>query len=48
MWTYHWFADNFKWTPQQVDELTLEQSHWLPLITNAQGGAAAQLAPKDD
>ena len=48
MWTYHWFAENMRWTPRQVDELTLEEAHWLPLISGAKGEAQAQLAPKDD
>ena len=47
MWLYYWFADNLKWTPSQVNELTLEQAHWLPLIFSAKGNAEAQLAPKD-
>ncbi len=48
MWIYHWFADNMRWTPQQVDELTLEQAHWFPIIANAKGSAAAQLTPDND
>ena len=43
MWLYHHFAEKWGWTPAQVDELTLEQAHWLPLIGQAQGNAQAQL-----
>jgi hypothetical protein len=44
MWIYHWFSENRNWTPQQVDELTLEQAHWLPLLKDAQSGAQDQLS----
>jgi hypothetical protein len=44
MWLYHWFAEKWGWSPQQVDDLTLEQAHWFPLLTEAQGNAQAQLS----
>lgn len=44
MWLYHWFAENKGWTPQQVDELTLDQQFWLPVIHNAGKLASASLS----
>jgi hypothetical protein len=44
IWTYHWFSENKGWTPQQVDELTLEQQFWLPIMKNADGIANSQLS----
>jgi hypothetical protein len=44
MWMYHHFAQKWGWTPQQVDELTLEQCQWLPLIGQAQDAARDQLS----
>ena len=32
---YAWFAESYSWTPQQVDELTLDQVFWLPLMKGA-------------
>jgi hypothetical protein len=32
---YHWFAEAYQWTPQQVDELTLDQVFWLPVMKEA-------------
>ena len=40
---YHYFLGKWGWTPSQVDELTLEQAYWLPLIGNAQDTAQDQL-----
>ena len=44
MWTYHWYADAWGWSPEIVDNLTLEQAYWLPLLKQAQGTAQAQLS----
>lgn len=35
MLVYNWFARARGWTPRQVDELTLEEMEWLPLIEEA-------------
>jgi hypothetical protein len=46
MWLYHKFSKLKGWTPQQVDELTLEQAHWLLVMEDGEGMAGAQLADK--
>jgi len=48
MWLYHWFSENKGWTPRQVDELTLEEAQWFPILKDAQGDAGRQLSPPDD
>lgn len=48
MWLYHWYSENKGWTPQQVDELTLEQAYWFPVIKDAGGIAGDQLHKDDD
>lgn len=35
MLSYALYAERFGWTPQQVDQLTLEQEDWLMPIVNA-------------
>jgi len=47
MWLYHWFATKWGWSPDVVDNLTLEQAQWLPLLDRAQGEAQAQLSSSD-
>ena len=47
MWIYHHFAEARGWTPRQVDELTLEEAHWLPVLKQAQGLAQSQLSDDD-
>lgn len=36
---YHWFAEVYNWVPRQVDELTLEQLFWFPVMREARGDA---------
>lgn len=48
MWLYHWFSENKGWTPRQVDELSLEEAHWLPILKDAQGDAGNFLSKNDD
>jgi len=35
MFAYAIYAERFHWTPQQVDQLTLEQEDWLMPIISA-------------
>ena len=43
MMIYSWFAKAYNWTPAQVDELSLEQVHWLPVIEEARVNAEITL-----
>lgn len=47
MWIYHWFSENKGWTPRQVDELSLEEAHWLPVMKDANSIASAHLSSDD-
>lgn len=40
MLTYRWFARQYGWTPDQVDELPIEAWEWLPLIEQAADDAS--------
>jgi hypothetical protein len=44
---YQWFARTHNWTPQQVDELTLEQLFWLPVMEEALAEALADYRDKN-
>lgn len=44
MFLYNWFAVNWKWTPRQVDELTLEEIYWLPTVESARQEAVRQIS----
>lgn len=46
MLVYNWFARLRGWNPRIVDELTLEEIEWLPVVEEALQLAAEQL--KDD
>lgn len=35
MLVYNWFARARNWTPRQVDELSLDEMEWLPIIEEA-------------
>jgi hypothetical protein len=48
MWLYHWYSENKGWTPRQVDELSLEEAYWLPLLKQAHGSAGDMLHKDDD
>lgn len=39
---YHWFAGAYGWTPRQVDDLTLEEAFWFPVLKGAEGDAGDQ------
>jgi hypothetical protein len=43
MWIYHWFGKHRGWTPKQVDELSLDQQFWLPVLKDADDEAMAAL-----
>jgi hypothetical protein len=47
MLAYDRFADMYGWTPRQVDELTLEEFFWLPVVRDAKAEAAETLRPRD-
>lgn len=47
MLAYDRFAEEFGWSPRVVDELTLDEFFWLPLIREAKAIAAESLRPKD-
>lgn len=42
----HWFAKTRGWTPRQVDELTLDEIYWLPIMEEATNYAIEQLREK--
>jgi len=44
MWIYHKFSKLKGWTPRQVDELTLEEMYWLPILEDAESIASSQLS----
>lgn len=46
MLAYNWFARLRGWDPRIVDELTLEEIEWLPVVEEAVQLAAEQL--RDD
>lgn len=46
MLVYNWFRRTSNWHPRQVDELSLEEMEWLPLIEEAVQLALEQM--KDD
>lgn len=37
---YRWWAQQYGWTPAQVDELPLDAVEWFPLIERAADEAA--------
>jgi hypothetical protein len=39
MLTYRFFAKNYRFTPDEVRELYLEEAEWLPLVELAAGEA---------
>jgi hypothetical protein len=41
---YDQFAQMYGWTPRQVDELTLDEFQWLPVVRQARQDAAEQIA----
>jgi hypothetical protein len=43
MFAYEQFAAEFSWDPRIVDELTLEEEFWLPVVRQAKTGAAEAL-----
>jgi hypothetical protein len=43
---YDFFAHQYNWTPRQVDELSLDEMFWLPVLTEARGNATEQLHDK--
>jgi hypothetical protein len=42
----HWFAKTRNWHPRQVDELTLDELEWLPIMEQATQDAVEQLRDK--
>lgn len=48
MWTYNWFRKNTGWHPQIVDNLTMEQEFWFPILDQAESIASAQLNPNKE
>ena len=47
MFIYDYFSQQYKWTPRQVDELTLEEMFWLPVLDSARQDAVRQLNNSD-
>lgn len=39
-----WFAKTYGWTPQQVDDLSLDELSWLPLIEQAHDEAIREMS----
>lgn len=46
MLVYDFFAGPMDWHPRIVDELTLEELFWLPVVREAKRIAAEQLSDK--
>lgn len=46
MLTYDWFARTRGWAPSVVDELSLDQLHWFPILESARNEAMEQLRDK--
>lgn len=44
---YDQFRELAGWTPREVDELTLEELEWLPIVMNAKLAARDQLTGDD-
>jgi hypothetical protein len=47
MTVYNWFAEAYQWSPKQVDELTLDQVFWLPVMKEALNDAIEQYRDKE-
>lgn len=47
MMTKRWFAKVYKWTPQQVEELTVDELTWLPIIEDAANIAQDRLQAQE-
>ena len=43
MLTYDRFIQNMDWHPRIIDELSLEEEFWLPLVKDARVNAAGTL-----
>ena len=43
----HWFARVRGWTPRQVDDLSLDEMFWLPVMEEASQAAAEQVRDND-
>ena len=46
MLAYDFFANQYSWTPREVDELSLDEMYWLPILTEARISAQEQLRDK--
>ena len=46
MMIYDKFADAYGWSPRVVDELTLDEMFWLPVIRDAKAAAAEAVRDK--
>lgn len=42
--TYRWFAAAYNWPPSVVDELTLDQQDWFPVVEEAWNRVEAKKA----
>lgn len=47
MMVYDKFAEAYGWSPRVVDELTLDELFWLPVIRDAKADAIEALRDKD-
>lgn len=48
MITYQWFAEAYQWSPRQVDELSLEEVFWLPVLRGAMREAQEKYGDSQD
>ena len=48
MLAYDRFAEAYGWPPRVVDELTLDELFWLPVVRAAKLEAAEALRPRED
>lgn len=48
MLVYSWYARTHNWTPQQVDELSMEELEWIPLLAEAIGQAQEVMQKQDE
>jgi hypothetical protein len=42
--TYHWYSKVHNWEPEIVDNLTLEQLEWFPIVEAAYNEASETIA----
>ena len=47
MLAYDWFATAYGWPPDVVDNLTVAQDYWLPIVREARAEAGKIIAAQE-